>query len=103
MITSTWSAFRRTPAGLRRPILARRGARPAGRLLPRGPGSGRGRRVRACWQFVQFLVAAGALAALTMVPGPDMAVVTKRAVASGCRDGLRTAGGITTWLLISGC
>ncbi|GAA3645541.1 LysE family translocator [Streptomyces chitinivorans] len=52
--------------------------------------------------FVQFLAAAGVLAALTVVPGPDMAVVTKRAVTSGPRDGLRTAGGITVGLLLWG-
>ncbi|WP_405386310.1 LysE family translocator [Streptomyces sp. NBC_01102] len=37
-----------------------------------------------------------------MVPGPDMAVVTKRAMASGWQDGLRTVGGITAGLLIRG-
>ncbi|MFJ7336293.1 LysE family translocator [Streptomyces sp. NPDC101110] len=52
--------------------------------------------------LIQFLTAAGVLAVLTMVPGPDMAVVTKRAVASGWQDGLRTAGGITAGLLIWG-
>ncbi|MFF4081605.1 LysE family translocator [Streptomyces sp. NPDC001777] len=52
--------------------------------------------------FVQLLAATGVLAVLTMVPGPDMAVVTKRAIASGRRDGLRTVGGITTGLLIWG-
>ncbi|MET8568943.1 LysE family translocator [Streptomyces sp. NPDC004783] len=52
--------------------------------------------------FVQFLAAAGVLAVLTMVPGPDMAVVTKRAIASGWRDGLRTVGGITAGLLVWG-
>ncbi|MEU8469339.1 hypothetical protein AB0F30_15710 [Streptomyces sp. NPDC029006] len=46
--------------------------------------------------LIQFVTAIGVLAALTMVPGPDMAVVTKRAVASGWRDGLRTVGG--NWL-----
>lgn len=46
--------------------------------------------------LIQFVTALGVLAALTMVPGPDMAVVTKRAVASGWRDGLRTVGG--NWL-----
>lgn len=51
---------------------------------------------------VQFLAAAGMLAVLTMVPGSDMAVVTKRAIASGWRDGLRTVGGIVTGLLIWG-
>jgi threonine/homoserine/homoserine lactone efflux protein len=52
--------------------------------------------------FVQFLAAAGVLAVLTLVPGPDMAVVTKRAVACGWQDGLRTVGGITAGLLIWG-
>ncbi|MFD8232866.1 LysE family translocator [Streptomyces sp. NPDC059696] len=52
--------------------------------------------------LIEFLTAAGVLALLTMVPGPDMAVVTKRAVASGGQDGLRTAGGITAGLLIWG-
>ncbi|EFL24387.1 LysE family efflux protein [Streptomyces himastatinicus ATCC 53653] len=52
--------------------------------------------------FVQFLAAAGVLAVLTVVPGPDMAVVTKRAVSCGWRDGLRTAAGITTGLLVWG-
>lgn len=51
---------------------------------------------------VQFFAAAGVLAVLTVVPGPDMAVVTKRAVACGWRDGLRTAGGITVGLLVWG-
>ncbi|MCQ4211461.1 LysE family translocator [Streptomyces longispororuber] len=52
--------------------------------------------------LVQILAATGVLAVLTMVPGPDMAVVTKRALASGRRDGLRTVGGITTGLLVWG-
>lgn len=52
--------------------------------------------------FVQFFAAAGVLAVLTVVPGPDMAVVTKRAVSCGWRDGLRTAGGITAGLLVWG-
>jgi threonine/homoserine/homoserine lactone efflux protein len=52
--------------------------------------------------FVQFLAAAGVLAVLTVVPGPDMAVATKRAIASGKQDGLRTVGGITAGLLIWG-
>ncbi|GIH21731.1 lysine transporter LysE [Acrocarpospora phusangensis] len=52
--------------------------------------------------FLHFLAAAGALAVLTMMPGPDMAVVTKKAVASGWRDGLRTVGGITAGLLVWG-
>ncbi|MFJ4536732.1 LysE family translocator [Streptomyces tibetensis] len=52
--------------------------------------------------LIQFLTAAGVLAVLTMVPGPDMAVVTKRAVSCGWQDALRTAGGITGGLLIWG-
>ncbi|UNS95145.1 LysE family translocator [Streptomyces tubbatahanensis] len=52
--------------------------------------------------LVQFLAAVGVLALLTLVPGPDMAVVTKRAVTSGWQDGLRTVGGITSGLLIWG-
>lgn len=52
--------------------------------------------------FVQLLAATGVLAVLTLVPGPDMAVVTKRALASGWRDGLRTVGGITAGLLVWG-
>ncbi|MBU6532265.1 LysE family translocator [Streptomyces sp. A108] len=52
--------------------------------------------------LMQFLTATGVLAVLTVVPGPDMAVVTRRAVASGRRDGLRTVGGITAGLLVWG-
>lgn len=52
--------------------------------------------------LVQLLAATGVLAVLTMVPGPDMAVVTRRALASGWQDGLRTVGGITLGLLIWG-
>jgi threonine/homoserine/homoserine lactone efflux protein len=52
--------------------------------------------------LVRFVTAAGVLAVLAVVPGPDMAVVTKRAVASGRRDGLRTVGGITAGLLVWG-
>ncbi|MFE0763601.1 LysE family translocator [Streptomyces smyrnaeus] len=52
--------------------------------------------------LIQLLTAVGVLAVLTMVPGPDMAVVTKRAVASGWQDGLRTVGGITAGLLVWG-
>ncbi|MFE6105045.1 LysE family translocator [Streptomyces laurentii] len=50
----------------------------------------------------EFLAASGVLALLTMVPGPDMAVVTRRAVAAGRGDGLRTVAGITTGLLVWG-
>lgn len=52
--------------------------------------------------FVQLVAATGVLAVLTMVSGPDMAVVTKRAIASGWQDGLRTVGGIAVGLLIWG-
>ncbi|MEU1709471.1 LysE family translocator [Streptomyces sp. NPDC005706] len=52
--------------------------------------------------LVQLVAAVGVLAVLTVVPGPDMAVVTKRAVACGWRDGLRTVGGITAGLLTWG-
>ncbi len=52
--------------------------------------------------LVQIFAASGVLAVLTMVPGPDMAVVTKRAVASSWHDGLRTVGGIAIGLLIWG-
>ncbi|MFF0225822.1 LysE family translocator [Streptomyces sp. NPDC004629] len=52
--------------------------------------------------LVQFMTAVGVLAVLTMVPGPDMAVVTKRAVSAGWQDGLRTVGGITLGLLVWG-
>ncbi|MFE5896518.1 LysE family translocator [Streptomyces sp. NPDC056488] len=52
--------------------------------------------------FVQLLAATGVLAVLTVVPGPDMAVVTKRAIASGPQDGLRTVGGIVAGLLVRG-
>ncbi|MFE7509662.1 LysE family translocator [Streptomyces sp. NPDC057540] len=52
--------------------------------------------------LLPFLTAAGVLAVLTVVPGPDMAVVTKRAVSAGWQDGLRTAGGIAAGLLVWG-
>ncbi|WP_375256496.1 LysE family translocator [Streptomyces sp. PKU-EA00015] len=52
--------------------------------------------------WTQTAMAAGVLALLTVVPGPDMAVVTKRAIASGTAEALRTAAGITTGLLVWG-
>ncbi|MFF4345761.1 LysE family translocator [Streptomyces sp. NPDC001530] len=52
--------------------------------------------------LTQFMAAAGVLAMLTVVPGPDLAVVTQRAVVSGPADGLRTVGGIAAGLLIWG-
>lgn len=50
--------------------------------------------------LIQFVIATGVLAMLTMAPGLDMAVVTMRAVACGQQGGLRTAGGITAELLV---
>ncbi|MEU5899484.1 MULTISPECIES: LysE family translocator [Streptomyces] len=52
--------------------------------------------------FTEIMAAAGVLALLTVVPGPDMAVVTERAVGAGWHDGLRTVGGITAGLLVWG-
>ncbi|MEU6866062.1 LysE family translocator [Streptomyces sp. NPDC046876] len=52
--------------------------------------------------LTQLLTATGVLALLTLVPGPDMAVVTRRAVARGRADGLRTVAGITAGLLLWG-
>jgi threonine/homoserine/homoserine lactone efflux protein len=51
---------------------------------------------------VQLLAAAGVLALLTLVPGPDLAVVTRRAVADGRRGGIRAAAGVMSGLLIWG-
>ncbi|MFJ9790944.1 LysE family translocator [Streptomyces globosus] len=52
--------------------------------------------------LTQLAAATGVLALLTLVPGPDMAVVTRRAVARGRADGLRTVAGITAGLLLWG-
>ncbi len=52
--------------------------------------------------LTQLITATGVLALLTLVPGPDMAVVTRRAVARGRADGLRTVAGITAGLLLWG-
>ncbi|WP_171168113.1 LysE family translocator [Streptomyces sp. I05A-00742] len=52
--------------------------------------------------WTQLATATGVLALLTIVPGPDMAVVTKRAIASGRTEALRTAAGITAGLLAWG-
>ncbi|MGW3322755.1 hypothetical protein [Streptomyces virginiae] len=49
-----------------------------------------------------LLGATGVLALLTLVPGPDMAMVTKRAVTRGRADGLITVAGIAVGLLIRG-
>ncbi|MGW7515159.1 LysE family translocator [Streptomyces sp. NPDC054796] len=52
--------------------------------------------------IAQLFAAAGVLALLTLVPGPDMAVVTRRSLTSGPADGYRTAGGIVAGLLLWG-
>lgn len=50
----------------------------------------------------EILAASGVLALITLLPGPDMAVVTKRAISAGPADGYRTAGGIVAGLLVWG-
>ncbi|MDH6540948.1 LysE family translocator [Streptomyces sp. SPB4] len=52
--------------------------------------------------LTQLAAATGILALLTLVPGPDMAIVTRRAVSRGRADGLRTVGGIAAGLLLWG-
>ncbi|MCX5196014.1 LysE family translocator [Streptomyces sp. NBC_00249] len=52
--------------------------------------------------LTQLLAATGVLALLTLVPGPDMAVVTRRAVSRGRTDGLLTVAGIAGGLLLWG-
>lgn len=52
--------------------------------------------------LTHLVAATGVLGMLTVVPGPDMAVVTRRALAAGPGDGLRTVGGIVTGLLLWG-
>ncbi|MEV7541259.1 LysE family translocator [Streptomyces sp. NPDC089915] len=52
--------------------------------------------------LTQLAAATGVLALLTLVPGPDMAVVTRQAVSRGRADGLRTVGGIAAGLLLWG-
>ncbi|GHB72900.1 lysine transporter LysE [Streptomyces viridiviolaceus] len=52
--------------------------------------------------LTHFVAALGVLGLLTIVPGPDMAVVTRRAVAGGPRDGLWTVAGIASGLLVWG-
>ncbi|MFH8888646.1 LysE family translocator [Streptomyces sp. NPDC090054] len=52
--------------------------------------------------LTQLVAATGVLALLTVVPGPDMAIVTRRAVSRGRADGLRTVGGIAAGLLLWG-
>ncbi|MGW3513501.1 LysE family translocator [Streptomyces sp. NPDC000994] len=52
--------------------------------------------------LTHFAAALGVLGLLTVVPGPDMAVVTRRALVAGPGDALRTVGGIVTGLLLWG-
>ncbi|MFJ3772343.1 LysE family translocator [Streptomyces sp. NPDC090075] len=52
--------------------------------------------------LTHLATALGVLGLLTVVPGPDMAVVTRRALAAGRGDALRTVGGIATGLLVWG-
>ncbi|MFE9174445.1 LysE family translocator [Streptomyces kebangsaanensis] len=52
--------------------------------------------------LTHLAAALGVLGLLTVVPGPDMAVVTRRALLAGPGDALRTVSGIATGLLIWG-
>lgn len=52
--------------------------------------------------LIHLLAATGVLALLTVVPGPDMAVVTRRALVGGRSDALRAAVGVVTGLLVWG-
>ncbi|MET7931465.1 LysE family translocator [Streptomyces sp. NPDC005349] len=49
--------------------------------------------------LTRVAAAVGVLGLLTVVPGPDMAVVTRRALSAGLADALRTVGGIASGLL----
>jgi threonine/homoserine/homoserine lactone efflux protein len=51
---------------------------------------------------VHLLAAAGVLGLLTIIPGPDMAVVTRRAIVGGRRDALRAGLGVVCGLLVWG-
>ena len=51
---------------------------------------------------LHLLAAAGVLGLLTMAPGPDMAVVTRRSVVGGRGDALRPALGVVCGLLLWG-
>ncbi|MGW1805642.1 LysE family translocator [Streptomyces sp. NPDC002078] len=52
--------------------------------------------------LTHLAAAIGVLGLLTLVPGPDMAVVTRRALVAGAADALRTVAGIATGLLLWG-
>jgi threonine/homoserine/homoserine lactone efflux protein len=52
--------------------------------------------------LLSLVAATGLLALLTVVPGPDMAVVTRRGLAGGRSDGIRAAAGVVTGLLVWG-
>ncbi|WAZ26025.1 LysE family translocator [Streptomyces cinnabarinus] len=52
--------------------------------------------------LTHLAAALGVLGLLTVVPGPDMAVVTRRALLAGPEDALRTVGGIASGLLVWG-
>ncbi|MFE7277863.1 LysE family translocator [Streptomyces sp. NPDC057623] len=52
--------------------------------------------------LTHLAAALGVLGLLTVMPGPDMAVVTRRALMAGPGDALRTVGGIASGLLVWG-
>lgn len=52
--------------------------------------------------LTHLAAAIGVLGLLTIAPGPDMAVVTRRALMAGPADALRTVGGIATGLIVWG-
>jgi threonine/homoserine/homoserine lactone efflux protein len=52
--------------------------------------------------LLHLLAAAGVLALLTIVPGPDMAVVTRRALVGGRPDASRAAAGVVAGLIVWG-
>lgn len=52
--------------------------------------------------LVAFLAAVGALALLTVLPGPDFAVVARWAAVGGRRSGLLASGGVAVGLLVWG-